>query len=124
MGYFQVRYRVVNYDRRGFIRLATEQTCVLITSEMLDSVYQKKGFFLSHFRFAVPKPSFLHPDNPSNKPFVAGFNAPKPPTTAPPKPAASFNPSGPTLRPAFTTSAPSVTTVTPKPQKKIGLFGV
>ena len=26
MGYFQVRYdsRVVNYDRRGFIRLATE----------------------------------------------------------------------------------------------------
>ena len=27
MGYFQVRYnsRVVNYDRRGFIRLATGQ---------------------------------------------------------------------------------------------------
>ena len=27
MGYFQVRYdsRVVNYDRRGFIRLATER---------------------------------------------------------------------------------------------------
>ena len=49
MGYFQVRYRVVNYDRRGFIRLATEQTCVLITSEMLDSVYQKKGFFFLIF---------------------------------------------------------------------------
>ena len=28
MGYFQVRYdsRVVNYDRRGFIRLATENS--------------------------------------------------------------------------------------------------
>ena len=28
MGYFQVRYnsRVVNYDRRGFIRLATEMS--------------------------------------------------------------------------------------------------
>ena len=29
MGYFQVRYdsRVINYDRRGFIRLATGEFC-------------------------------------------------------------------------------------------------
>ena len=36
MGYFQVRYdsRVVNYDRRGFIRLATVGTsiCTMYTS--------------------------------------------------------------------------------------------
>ena len=32
MGYFQVRYdsRVVNYDRRGFIRLATVGSPVLL----------------------------------------------------------------------------------------------
>ena len=32
MGYFQVRYdsRVVNYDRRGFIRLATGRTAYVI----------------------------------------------------------------------------------------------
>ena len=32
MGYFQVRYnsRVVNYDRRGFIRLTTEQLKIAI----------------------------------------------------------------------------------------------
>ena len=31
MGYFQVRYdsRVVNYDRRGFIRLATDGYIIL-----------------------------------------------------------------------------------------------
>ena len=30
MGYFQVRYnsRVVNYDRRGFIRFATDVGCL------------------------------------------------------------------------------------------------
>ena len=32
MGYFQVRYdsRVVNYDRRGFIRLATDLTTIIL----------------------------------------------------------------------------------------------
>ena len=42
MGYFQVRYdsRVVNYDCRGFIRLATEQqtndeACVKDVSEKI-----------------------------------------------------------------------------------------
>ena len=36
MGYFQVRYdsRVVNYDRRGFLRLATEvdlpEACIVL----------------------------------------------------------------------------------------------
>ena len=38
MGYFQVRYdsRVVNYDRRGFIRLTTEITkwCQLLLSRL------------------------------------------------------------------------------------------
>ena len=37
MGYFQVRYnsRVINYDRRGFIRLTTDSYVVRII--MLDS---------------------------------------------------------------------------------------
>ena len=35
MGYFQVRYvsRVVNYDRRGFIRLATGRNIILAWCE-------------------------------------------------------------------------------------------
>ena len=48
MGYFQVRYdsRVVHYDRRGFIRLATEDTrkahaatinSAILTSKLLAS---------------------------------------------------------------------------------------
>ena len=40
MGYFQVRYdsRVVNYDRSGFIRLATG--CCLIMHFITDVVFQ------------------------------------------------------------------------------------
>ena len=40
MGYFQVRYdsRVVNYDRRVFIRLATDQSLNSSTIELHDSV--------------------------------------------------------------------------------------
>ena len=39
MGYFQVRYnsRVVNYDRRGFIRLATDVTKQILAKSFAES---------------------------------------------------------------------------------------
>ena len=44
MGYFQVRYdsRVVNYDCRGFIRLATGSN--LDSSYLLLKIYEKMSF--------------------------------------------------------------------------------
>ena len=38
MGYFQVRYdsRVVNYDRIGFIRLTTDQTCFFKKNQLIN----------------------------------------------------------------------------------------
>ena len=53
MGYFQVRYdsRVVNYDRRGFIRLTTGQSLEArfanILCLQLDTLYQ------DHFSWAA-----------------------------------------------------------------------
>ena len=50
MGYFQVRYnsRVVIYDRRGFIRLATGLICVESFDELVGVV--KAIFSTSQFR--------------------------------------------------------------------------
>ena len=41
MGYFQVRYdsRGVNYDRRGFIRLATDVRGVRMANFCIDHLY-------------------------------------------------------------------------------------
>ena len=49
MGYFQVRYdsRVVNYDCRGFIRLATGSN--LDSSYLLLKIYEKMSF-----KYTVP----------------------------------------------------------------------
>ena len=45
MGYFQVRYdyRVVNYYRRGFIRLATGQM-IFLKFLLIYSYFNPKGF--------------------------------------------------------------------------------
>ena len=50
MGYFQVRYdsRVINYDRRGFIRLATEDFFGCIGSRSLDSQVNKIRLLIPH----------------------------------------------------------------------------
>ena len=49
MGYFQVRYdsRGVNYDRRGFIRLATDWTIseIFLATKFLTNVAQIFGNF-------------------------------------------------------------------------------
>ena len=57
MGYFQVRYnsRVVNYDRRGFIRLATGHgylSMVLIPS--IESHYLLNNALTYHVKIFLP----------------------------------------------------------------------
>ena len=46
MGYFQVRYnsRVINYDRRGFIRLATESYVLVIFTTPRNVIYDDGVF--------------------------------------------------------------------------------
>ena len=46
MGYFQVRYnsRVVNYDRRGFIRLATVVVLVINPKKYVANGWQHSIF--------------------------------------------------------------------------------
>ena len=55
MGYFQVRYdsRVVNYDRRGFIRLATGGYVPFLSPESKMLPRNKLTIFLSKFRANV-----------------------------------------------------------------------
>ena len=64
MGYIQVRYdsRVVNYDRRGFIRLATSKS----TLELIHTHLKLKTFFcpyvymyLIHFQSYIGKGSCI-----------------------------------------------------------------
>ena len=47
MGYFQVRYhsRVVNYDHRGFMRLATVHCSVVVAFDIRDLQFNHPSFF-------------------------------------------------------------------------------
>ena len=51
MGYFQVRYtpRVVVYDRRGFIRLATDPCCCQWDVNCLRNEYHFSNFLAPNF---------------------------------------------------------------------------
>ena len=55
MGYFQVRYdsRAVNYDRRGFIRLATGREELYRMQLIPDGDQRNFLFFKSDFRFGA-----------------------------------------------------------------------